>query len=307
MTQANQRTIGYIGLGAMGGGMARNLLRAGYHVIGYDIRPEAMQRHIAEGGEAASSVSDVVARADQVHLSLVSHVNISVARETLISEARRGQIFVDHSTIPAPHARELHDAFGERGARYLEAPVSGWYTGAEAGALSMYVGGDADLYEQVKAQIDVMAAPEKVVFAPGKGMGQVMKVVQQLQDRLADVARMEVMSFGVRAGLTPEQIMDILRTKNAAENYRTLYERVRDGDREKLGFLFAEWPYYLEEADAKGMAMPMLRAAYEHCRQGPFVLTDEQGRAMPCVWDELLKPVKTASSEAENSMASATE
>jgi 3-hydroxyisobutyrate dehydrogenase-like beta-hydroxyacid dehydrogenase len=281
--------LGFIGLGAMGGRMARNLLKAGYSVTGYDIRPEAVAAHIDAGGQPGADAVDVVQSCDIVLTSLVSHVLIHVAEDALLSNARPGQIFLDHSTIPAPDARRLAAAFTARGAVYLDAPVSGWITGAESGMLTIFAGGDESAVRSIWPLLAVMGDPDRTFYAGPAGQGQVMKVVQQLKARILDIARMEVMAFGLRDGLSWEQVLAALNIDPASDDgYAQLYRTIQSGGSDTLGGLFGEWPYYLAEAAERGISMPMLSACYEFYRSGEFVTQDEQGRAGPSIWRELM-------------------
>jgi 3-hydroxyisobutyrate dehydrogenase len=280
--------VGFIGLGAMGGRMARNLLKAGYPVLGYDIRPEALEQLTRAGGQPAVDAAQVVHACSLVLTSLVSHVLLHVAAETLLPHARPGQIFLDHSTLPAPEARRLALDFGAKGAHYLDAPVSGWITGAESGTLTIFAGGDAEAYRSVYPLLQVMGDPQRIFYAGASGQGQVMKVVQQLKARILDIARLEVMSFGIRDGLSWEQVLAALNVDPSSDDgYAQLYRTIQAGQSDTLGGLFGEWPYYLAEAEEKGIPMPMLAACYDFYRRGEHVTRDEQGRTGPSLWREL--------------------
>ncbi|MGC9348779.1 MAG: NAD(P)-dependent oxidoreductase [Anaerolineae bacterium] len=282
-------TVGYIGLGAMGGRMAKNLVKAGYRVVGYDIRPEAVQAHVDAGGLAGEHAADVVERSDIVHTSLVGPVYEEVAERYLVPNARAGQIFIDHSTVPAPETRRLAAALEEKGAIPLDIPVSGWWTGAESGTLWMFAGGDRATFERCLPLLEVMGDPERIIYGGGIGMGQVMKVINQLRQRLVDVARSEVMAFGVREGLDWETILHILDTDpDGDDGYARLYRSIQAGEDMHLGFLFSEWKYYLDETEAQGIPMPFLEGGYHFYKDGEIVGQDEQGRDMPSIWRELM-------------------
>ena len=281
--------IGFIGLGVMGGRMAKNLVKAAYRVIGYDIRPEAVQSHVEAGGEAGEHAADVVERSDIVLTSLVGPAYVEVAERYLIPNARSGQIFIDHSTVPAPETRRLAAALEEKGAIPLDIPVSGWWTGAESGTLWMFAGGDRETFERCLPLLEVMGDPERILYGGGIGMGQVMKVINQLRRRLVDVARCEVMAFGIREGLDWETILRILHTDPEGDDaYAQLYRRIQAGEEMALGFLFSEWKYYLDETEAQAIPMPLLEGAYHFYKEGEIVGQDEQGRDMPSVWRELM-------------------
>lgn len=283
------KTIGFIGLGAMGSRMARNLAQAGYRVIGYDIRPEAAQALVGAGGKAGHSAPDVVRRSDVVLTSLVSHVCLRVAEESLLPNARPGHIFIDHSTIPAPETRRLAEAFAARGAIAIDAPVSGWITGAEQGTLTIFIGGDPATVRACWPIFEVLGDASRLIYYGGPpGSGQVMKVMQQLRDRLLNAARLEIMAFGAREGLGLDQILRVLNVDPAGpDGYAQLARQIQEGQGDALHCLFGEWPYYLREAQTQGIPMPMLESLYQFCRAGERVNQDEQGRPGPSVWREL--------------------
>ena len=129
-------TIGFIGLGRMGGPMSRNLLKAGYRLVAFDLNPASLAMSVEAGAVAAQSVADVVQRSQVVMTSLPSsHVFVQVAEESLLPSAQPGQIFIDMGTTEGIETRRLAAAFAERGATLIDAPVSGGGGGSEAGTL----------------------------------------------------------------------------------------------------------------------------------------------------------------------------
>jgi 3-hydroxyisobutyrate dehydrogenase len=284
-----EQMLGFIGLGAMGGRMARNLVRAGCRLIGYDIRDEAVAACVEAGAEAGRSSEDVVQRSDVVMTSLVGHVYIQVAEQVLVPNARSGQIFVDFSTVAAPRTRRIAGALAARGAVALDVPVSGWITGAESGTLSMFVGGDEAAVRECRELFEVLGDPDRIIYGGPAGTGQVMKAVQQMKNRLPDAARLEVMAFGRRAGLAWEQVLHVLGVDPRGDDgYAKLYRRIRCGQSEQLGCLFPEWAYYLAEAREKGIPMPILESLRAFCDPGERVSQDQMGRPTPSVWRELM-------------------
>jgi len=288
------RTIGAIGLGQMGGGIAVNLVRAGYKLVGYDLKVESIDRLIQAGGRSAKGSEEIVARSDIVLTCVEGLDSIALADTVLLPNARPGQIYVDHSTVPAPQTRRIGQAFVERGAKYLDAPISGGAGGAAAGTLRVFVGGDKATAEQCWPLFEAIGSPDKIVYCGPVGMGQVAKVVQQLTVRFPDVARMEVMSFGLQAGLDLETVMRALDVApDAQDPYARLYQAVKLGKTDNLSALFSEWAYYLKEARARGFRMPMLEAMYEFCKDGKKTGIDPLGRRMPSIWNELMASGQT--------------
>jgi 3-hydroxyisobutyrate dehydrogenase-like beta-hydroxyacid dehydrogenase len=290
-----ERVIGAIGLGDMGGGIAANQARAGFKVIGYDLKPEEVDRLIRAGGEAAANVQEIVARSDVIWTCVEGHDAIELADKALIPNARPGQTYIDHSTIPAPQARRIGKAFLDRGAGYLDAPISGGRGGAEAGTLRIFVGGDQGTAQSCWPLFEAAGDPDKIVYCGAIGMGQVAKVVQQLTVRWPDVARMEVMAFGLRAGLDVELVMRALDVSpDSNDPYARLYRAIESGNTDHLSGLFAEWEYFIEEARAKGFRMPMLEALYDFLKDAPKVSRDTVDRPQPSLWNELMRTTRSA-------------
>ncbi|MBD3183424.1 hypothetical protein GF312_14090 [Candidatus Poribacteria bacterium] len=286
-------SIGIIGLGNMGYGIAINLIKAGYSITGYDLKPESISKFIHAGGNQAESSQAIVESCDIVLTCVEGHDSIEIADEILIPNARPGQIFIDHSTLPAPENRRIGKAFTEKWSKYLDAPISGGKGGAESGTLRIFVGGDKDTAEYCWALFEATGNPEKIIYCGSTGMGQVAKVVQQLTVRFPDVARLEVMAFGLNAGLDLETLMRALDISlDSRDPYARLCRGVKDGVIEKFSFIYSEWEYYLEEAKAKGFRMPMLKAMFDFCKDGEKITADAVRRPEPSVWNELIKPSK---------------
>ncbi len=285
-------TIGIIGLGQMGSGIAANLVRAGYSVIGYDLKADAVQTLVESGGQPAENCEALVDCCDIVSTCVEGRDSIRLADTALLPNARPSQIFIDHSTVPAPETRRIGQTFVEKGCEYLDAPISGGKGGAAAGTLRVFVGGDKTTADYCWPLFDAIGNIEKVVYCGSIGMGQVAKVVQQLTVRFPDVARLEVMTVGLRAGLNPEILMRALDVSpDSGDSYARLYRAIKNGDIGNLSFEFAEWGYYLEEARAKGFRMPMLEAMYEFCKDGKKTTSDALGRPEPSIWNELMKDI----------------
>lgn len=285
-----ERQFGIIGLGSMGSGIAQNLARAGYRIAGFDLRPEAVEELVAAGGSAAANVEDILARCDTVLTCVEGMSSIALADTVLLPGARPGQTFIDHSTVPCPQTRRIGAAFEAKGCRYLDAPISGGKQGAADGALRIFVGGEKSLAEEYWPMFSVIGNIEKVVYCGGIGMGQAAKVVQQLTTRFPDVARLEVLAFGLRAGLdlgTVEHALDL--TPGTGDPYEPLCNAIRKGrSTEAMAGLFSEWKYYLEEAQASGFRLPMLEAMYEFCKDEPKTEPDPLGRMQPSIWNTLM-------------------
>lgn len=282
--------LGMIGLGQMGLGMSRNLIARGFRVMGYDLRPEANEKLTALGGTAADSAEEVMRRCDIPMTSLVSPVLLELGRTVIVPHARPGQIFIDFSTVPAPRTRELAALLAEKGVPALDAPVTGGQDGAERGTLRVFVGGEESAYRACLPVFEAISRADGVTYGGPAGMGQVLKVVQQLKNRITDAVRLETIAFGVRAGLSFDQVRRALDVSPGdGDPYERLIHAIEAGEGDTLSCLNTEWGYYLEEARERGIPMPALRSLHEFCKPGRHVTCDTQGRTGPSLWRELLE------------------
>lgn len=171
-------TIGFIGLGIMGGPMAANLLAAGFDVIGHNRSPEKTGRFADRGGRGAASVAEAVSDADIVATMLPDSPDVRAVLTEVFAHAQPGALIIDFSTIRPDVAAELAAEGAERGFRVLDAPVSGGEQGAVDGALSIMVGGRA---EDFRAASEVFAAVGTTIVHVGpSGAGQTVKAANQL-------------------------------------------------------------------------------------------------------------------------------
>ena len=218
MTDATTDPIAVIGLGAMGLGMARSLLRAGMPVRGYDLRPEAGQELAVAGGAAATSPA---AAAQGAGVVIVMVVNAAQAETVLlgpdgalVAMAADGVVVLS-STVPAADARALAEKVAATGRLFLDAPVSGGTVGAEAGSLTFMASGAPAAFARADAALAGMAG--KVYrLGDAAGTGSTVKAVNQLLAGVHIAAAAEAMAFGVRAGADPRTLFEVI--SNSAGN-----------------------------------------------------------------------------------------
>jgi len=220
-------TIGFVGLGNMGGRIARRLIAAGHAVLGFDTDPARAQ---ACGAKAAGSVAEVAKSADTILLSLPdSNVVEAVVEDGLIAHARKGQVVVDLSTAAPSSTMRLAARFAERGASYLDAGISGGAAAAEKGALTLMVGGDKAAAERLR---DVFAPfSTKVVYMGASGAGHTTKLLNNFLNAVSLAATAEVMVAGKQAGLDLHLLLDVLNASSGV-NFATLnrFPKIVDGD-----------------------------------------------------------------------------
>jgi 3-hydroxyisobutyrate dehydrogenase-like beta-hydroxyacid dehydrogenase len=202
--------IGFIGLGRMGFPMARRLIEAGHALVAYDTRREAVDRLAALGAKAASSPKDVADKVETVMASLPSldiSLNVATGKDGVI-EGSRVKRLVDLSTTGSQMAVRIHDLLKTRGIIQVDSPVSGGVAGAEKGTLAVMVSGPRAEFELLKPALDVIG---KVFFISEKpGAGQTMKLANNYLSATAMVATSEAVVMGVKAGLDPKVMIDVI-------------------------------------------------------------------------------------------------
>jgi 3-hydroxyisobutyrate dehydrogenase len=221
--------IGFVGLGNMGGRIARRLLDGGESVLGYDADPA---RAAQVGVEPADSLVAIAGAADVVLLSLPDSPVIEAVvggEDGLEAHARAGQVLVDLSTAAPSSTRTLHDRLAERGVAYLDAGISGGAAGAEQGTLTIMVGGDGDALDRVRP---VLAHFAKHVHHMGaSGSGHVTKLLNNFLNGVSLAATAEVMVAARKAGLDLRQLLEVLNTSTGV-NFATLHRfpHIVEGD-----------------------------------------------------------------------------
>jgi 2-hydroxy-3-oxopropionate reductase len=174
-------TVGFIGLGIMGGPMAANLVKAGFDVIGYNRSPEPVQRLVAQGGRGAGSLAEAVRDADVVVTMVPDSPDVeavALGEDGIYAHARPGTLHVDMSSIRPDVAKQVGEAGKERGLRVLDAPVSGGERGAIDATLSIMVGGDPQDFAAARPVLE--AVGKTIVHVGPVGSGQTVKAANQL-------------------------------------------------------------------------------------------------------------------------------
>lgn len=206
-------TIGFIGLGNMGGPMAINLVKAGHKVLGFDLSEEAMAAHEAEGGERAGSVADLAAAADVIVTMLPAGKHVRQIYEGeggILDNAQPGTLMIDSSTIDVDSARAVSAAAEARGMKMVDAPVSGGVAGAAGGTLTFMVGGSAEAFEAAKTYLDIMG--KTIVHAGDAGTGQAAKICNNMILGISMIAVSEAFVLAEKLGLDKQKLFDISST-----------------------------------------------------------------------------------------------
>jgi len=212
--------IGFIGLGVMGEAICRNLAKkASDDVMGFDIDPAPLERLKADGVVAAASVREIAERCNIVLLSLpgVPEVkNVCAGPASLMLHMRSGSYVIDTSTTTVALARDLNSRFAARGIHFLDAPVARTRAAAEAGKLSVMVGGTEAVFKRMKPTLVHIGSDITHCGAPGAG--QAMKLINNMVLFQNVVALAEALSLARKAGLSATKVFDAL-SKGSADSF----------------------------------------------------------------------------------------
>jgi 3-hydroxyisobutyrate dehydrogenase len=201
--------IAFIGLGAMGSGMAANLARAGHRVAAFDLSPAALERAAAAGCAPAASAREAVAQAEVVISMLPAGPQVrQLYADEVLPHAPAGALLIDCSTIDVDSARAVADQAAAAGFRFADAPVSGGIMGARAGTLAFIVGcPDAD-FAAVEVALQPMA--RAVIHAGGPGAGQAAKICNNLLLGVSMLGTCEAFALAEKLGLDGQRFFDIV-------------------------------------------------------------------------------------------------
>jgi 3-hydroxyisobutyrate dehydrogenase len=206
---------GFVGVGIMGQRMCRNLLKAGYRVWVYDLNPAAVEVAAAMGAIAAPDLSALARQADVVVTSLpnpAALLGVTEGPQGLLAHLKPDAYLCDTSTVDPGTARRVDEAARVKGIHALDCPVSGGPGGAEAGTLTIMVGGETADLEAVQPVLKAIG--KKIVHCGAAGAGQIAKLVNQALVGAHTVAAFEALLMGRKLGLDLDTIVSILRSSS---------------------------------------------------------------------------------------------
>ena len=252
--------IGFIGLGNMGAPMAGRLLDAGYALTVFDTRAEASRPFVAKGAQTASSPAALASAVDTVLVSLPTPdiVKQVVLGPDGLSSGTKLKTFVDLSTTGPRTAEEIAKELAAKGIAALDSPVSGGVGGAQKGTLAVMISGPKERFETLRPALEIIG---KVFYLGEKpGLGQMMKLVNNLLSATALAITSEAMVLGVKAGLDPKVMLDVINAgsgRNSASQDKfpkSILPRTFDFGFAN-GLMYKDVKLCLEEASALGVPM----------------------------------------------------
>ncbi len=235
-----KKKVGFIGLGAMGQPMARNLVKAGYDLTGYDINPDAGEELKKAGARTADSPQKVAESSDVVITMLPDSPEVEqvyLGEKGLLAGAHEGLILIDSSTIDPETTRRVGAQAFRKNVGMLDAPVGGGVPNAVQGNLIMLVGGEAST---LAACQDILhAVGDRIIHVGPLGSGETLKLINNMMMGIYMFSLVEGFSLAAKTGLDPEKLLNMLKG-----NLLSFFERhtknilqkdFRPGFRTKLG------------------------------------------------------------------------
>lgn len=208
--------IAFIGLGHMGFPMAKNLVKAGYRVKGYDIVPQAVAAFAKEGGMGCEDIASTVTDAEIVITMLPEGKHVRAAFEGsqgIFNNVKPGTLIAECSTIDIETSRHIHAKAEEKGFRLIDAPVSGGVAGAEAATITFMVGGNRQDFEALKPYLEIMG--KTIIYCGKAGLGQVAKICNNLVLGITMIGACEAFNLAEQLGLDAMTFFEVASQSSA--------------------------------------------------------------------------------------------
>jgi 2-hydroxymethylglutarate dehydrogenase len=256
------KSISVIGLGEMGTAIAGFLLKAGYDVKGYDTREKQMSSVVPLGLKPASSPKDAAAGVDMILLSLPNWdivQEVVEGKDGVLEAAHQGQIIIDCTTVPPHRTKMMAEKLAGKGIHWMDAPISGAATQAREGNMVFMAGGEKEVFDLVKPVLDKVG--KKTVYAGKHGDAAMLKLTVNLVLFLNQASAVEGLTLGLKAGLDPDVLYDVLVSGAAGSDLiKTRGKDMLTGNFNPKGALWIgvkDLGLALEAAKAVGVVCPM--------------------------------------------------
>ncbi|MBZ9702817.1 MULTISPECIES: NAD(P)-dependent oxidoreductase [unclassified Mesorhizobium] len=209
-------SVGFVGLGTMGAPMARNVLKAGHALTVFDLNPVAVKKLVEAGARAAASPREVAQQSEIVITMLPDAPDVEAAvlgADGIGHGLRAGSLYIDMSTIDPQTTQRIGAWLAQRGVDMIDSPVGKTVEHAIAGTSTLMIGGDAAVLERARPILSSMGAD--LIHCGGLGMGQAMKLTNNLLASVLITASSEALVAGAKAGLTLDTMINVLKTTMA--------------------------------------------------------------------------------------------
>ena len=261
--------VGFIGLGKMGMPMSRRLLGAGFQLTVHNRSRGKVEELTQEGAYPAMSAAEVATAADIVLTCLPDVPTVEevfLGKDGVVPAAHRGQVLIDHSTVSPATSQRIATAAEEKGAQFLDAPISGGVERAAEGTLTIMAGGDPSVFQVALPVFESMGA--NIWHVGPTGTGSAVKLVNQLLVAIHSLAAAEALLVGAKAGADPQMLLEILSTSWGSSfmlnrNGPVIIERDFDNARAPLRLIEKDLGLALEGARQTGAPTPLGERTFE--------------------------------------------
>jgi 3-hydroxyisobutyrate dehydrogenase-like beta-hydroxyacid dehydrogenase len=260
--------LGFIGIGNMGSRIAKRLLEHGYQVIAYNRSREAAEALVKYGATVANSIAELASKADVVLSSLTNDdavKNVYTDPQGVFAHLRRGSAVIEMSTVSPATSRELCELSREAGVKFLDSPVSGSTPSAEEGTLTLFCGGDEELFQAAQPIFSSIAS--QYFYLGGSSSGTAMKLVANTLLGVGMQAIAESVALGQKEGLDRHRLLEVLsHTAVIAPAHLGKLSRADRGDYSPqfpIRLMNKDFGLVLETAAAAKVPMPATAAAYQ--------------------------------------------
>jgi 3-hydroxyisobutyrate dehydrogenase-like beta-hydroxyacid dehydrogenase len=267
LTKENTR-LGFIGIGNMGSRIAKRLLEHGYHVIAYNRSRAAAEALVKYGATVADSVAELASEVDVVLSSLTNDnavKSVYTDPEGVFAHVRHGSAIIEMSTVLPATSRELNELSRKAGVKFLDSPVSGSTPAAEEGTLTLFCGGDEELFQAAQPIFSSVAS--QYFYLGGSGSGTAMKLVANTLLGVGMQAIAESVALGQKEGLDRHRLLDVLsHTAVIAPAHLGKLSRADVGDYSAqfaIRLMNKDFGLVLETAAAAKVPMPATAAAFQ--------------------------------------------
>jgi len=281
------KKIGFVGLGDMGIGLAKNLLEKGFELTGFDLRKDRMDEMVRLGGKAAVNCREVGQNADTVFVMVLNGQQVKevvLGKDGLVEGLNKGSTIVVTATIEPSEIKELVAPLSEAGINLVDSPVSGGKSGADNGTLTMMVSAKKSDFEDCKG---ILEAVGQNIFHVGEeiGIGQTVKASLQALIGASFTAIFESLVLGTKAGVKPETLYEVFASSGVASPLfkncaKLIMERKFVGTGSHIGTMYKDLGISMNMAKENGVAMFTAAAAYELFRSGMSMFPDEDNWAI---------------------------
>jgi 3-hydroxyisobutyrate dehydrogenase len=266
---SNKNTrLGFIGIGNMGSRMAKRLLERGYQVIAYNRSPESAEALIKFGATVAGSIAELASKADVVLSSLPNDdavKSVYADPHGVFAYVHEGAAVIEMSTVSPSTSRELYDLSRQAGVKFLDSPVSGSTPAAEEGTLTLFCGGDEELFQAAQPIFSSIARQN--FYLGDSGSGTAMKLVANTLLGVGMQAIAESVALGQKEGLDRHRLLEVLaHTAVVAPAHLGKLSRADVGDYSAqfaIRLMNKDFSLVLETAAAAKVPMPATAAAFQ--------------------------------------------